>query len=809
MVRDAVYWAGGAVPYEHDVAVSYFQLPRHVQPYDNVTVTVDIRNVGLSNETNVQYNFTVDGVVADQGTITFMSPGQANTTVFDWTPTMNKTYSLCVEVAPVPNENVSSNNRVCRSIGVREIEAFLLFDQTHFCEPIAYFTALRGVLTSLGYVVDTLTTSPLTASALAGYDVLVLPDPKSSYTPAERLAIQSFVSAGHGLLLVGDSGYSTYTDITSFAGISWTSGGYSGVTYDIVSHDVTEGVTSVYLPSPGREVIAGSHATSLIRDRLGDHVLVVSETPGRVAAFSDDYAFENWDLNTSDNQLLATNLIEWLAGRRHDHDIELRNLDVPHTLERWYTYQVEVEVRNFGLNDETNVTVTLSYDGAVLNTTVIPFMAVNDTELLSFDLVPIALGYHDVEVRAIPVPNEGDLDDNLESAQVLVRDTRPPQTPTNLQARSTLDPLAVELTWDPNPDMDLAYYTIYMSLDGNIYYFEARVYAPACNFTDGGLIPVREYYYRISASDDIPNESPRSSPAIGIPGPDHDGDGLIDLYDSDDDNDGYPDENDDFPFDPTEWRDTDGDGIGDNADDDDDNDGVPDDQDDFPLNPGEWRDSDGDGIGDNADYDDDNDGYLDENDDFPYDPTEWRDTDGDGVGDNTDEDDDGDGIPDDEDEFPLNPGEWKDTDGDGIGDNVDDDDDNDGIPDGHDDFPYDAAEWRDTDGDGIGNNADDDDDGDGISDADDPNPLFPTQRFDLLEAIALWTLAILVLLLLTFIIAVVLWFRGVRPEGRGEDERSEQRDDASLEDTDEGHDTTLSEESLEDAEEDAARGGFE
>ena len=44
----------------------------------------------------------------------------------------------------------------------------------------------------------------------------------------------------------------------------------------------------------------------------------------------------------------------------------------------------------------------------------------------------------------------------------------------------------------------------------------------------------------------------------------------------DSDNDGYLDDDDDFPFDPTEWLDTDGDGTGNNEDLDDDNDGMSD-----------------------------------------------------------------------------------------------------------------------------------------------------------------------------------------------------------------------------------------
>lgn len=111
---------------------------------------------------------------------------------------------------------------------------------------------------------------------------------------------------------------------------------------------------------------------------------------------------------------------------------------------------------------------------------------------------------------------------------------------------------------------------------------------------------------------------------------------------NDRDGDGVPDDQDAFPDDPSEHKDTDGDGIGDNADNDIDGDGKPNEVDAFPSDPKEWKDTDGDGIGDNADDDRDNDGVANKDDKFPEDPTEWLDTDGDGVGDNSDA-------------FPLNP----------------------------------------------------------------------------------------------------------------------------------------------------------
>lgn len=58
---------------------------------------------------------------------------------------------------------------------------------------------------------------------------------------------------------------------------------------------------------------------------------------------------------------------------------------------------------------------------------------------------------------------------------------------------------------------------------------------------------------------------------------DFDGDGIGDYSDPDDDNDGYSDWGDRFPYNPNEWKDYDDDGIGDNEDEDDNGNGIPDD----------------------------------------------------------------------------------------------------------------------------------------------------------------------------------------------------------------------------------------
>ena len=218
----------------------------------------------------------------------------------------------------------------------------------------------------------------------------------------------------------------------------------------------------------------------------------------------------------------------------------------------------------------------------------------------------------------------------------------------------------------------------------------------------------------------------------------------------DSDGDNYSDDDDMFPYDPTEWNDTDYDGIGDNSDwapidraesKDSDGDGVGDNSDVFPNNVNETKDSDGDGMGDNSDVfpndsgeskDSDGDGVGDNEDDFPTNPNEFKDSDGDGIGDNSDvfdfnpdetADSDGDGIGDNADAFPNDANETLDSDKDGLGDNADNcplesgskftiptgcpDSDRDGYAQQFDLYPNNPQEWNDTDLDGIGDNSDD------------------------------------------------------------------------------------------------------
>jgi len=188
----------------------------------------------------------------------------------------------------------------------------------------------------------------------------------------------------------------------------------------------------------------------------------------------------------------------------------------------------------------------------------------------------------------------------------------------------------------------------------------------------------------------------------------------------DSDDDGYSDQGDAFPHEPTQYSDRDLDGYGDNQ-----SEGANN-PDAFPGDTTQWSDSDGDGHGDNPNgnsadlfpndstrwQDSDLDGVANEDDAFDNDASQWNDTDGDGYGDNQNgnlpdrfpsdpnrwQDSDYDGVADEDDAFPDDATQDTDSDGDGYGDNA--------AGNRGDTFPNDPNEWDDTDADDVGNNQD-------------------------------------------------------------------------------------------------------
>jgi len=195
--------------------------------------------------------------------------------------------------------------------------AYVLFDQTHSTDPSGWFSVWIRDLKSRGYAVDTLGLSPITQAALESYDVLVVPQAHSSYSWSELAVIEEFVLDGGGLAVIGDDSPSVHSDLTSFAGITWDWGGWSGYTGDITPHAVTEGVATAYFGNPSSILHVAGPAEGIIRDPGGNIMVAASMVGmGSVVGVTDRDSLVDWSIWAGDNLRLANNIIDWLAMDR-------------------------------------------------------------------------------------------------------------------------------------------------------------------------------------------------------------------------------------------------------------------------------------------------------------------------------------------------------------------------------------------------------------------------------------------------------------------------------------------------------------
>lgn len=614
---------------------------------------------------------------------------------------------------------------------------------------VAYFrdsnpwglTSNEAAMDVYGIEYDTYTAAEFDSVNLAMYDKIITASAQG-YQYYETFAInkdkiEAFVAAGGCFELHG----------ATFSSNDWDGlvmpGGFTGgfnlvddVTIMNATHDIL--VMPNFISDAELDGwLYSSHG--LLKDFTLSYDVLIADT-----STGDPVAIE---IRLNAGSIIATmQTLEWAYARgyspilenfvyymppKQPHDIAVVMIDVPDVNERTVPLSVNGTIKNTGASNEIDIQVQFMINGVPAGATNIMSLDMGNFTIVSFPWTPMVDGIYNLTISTTPLPGENVTVNNQLSKFVSVIDTTPPATPSGLSVDLVATGSALYVSWDANTEPDLTFYNLYRSMDATTYVLADQIPVGTEYYVDTGLSNGLTYFYRISAEDYVPNESPWSPAIANAPDFDTDGDGLGDMNDFDDDDDGVPDIIDAFPLDPSESGDADDDGIGNNADLDDDNDGVPDTEDDFPRNPDEWVDTDGDGVGDNADNDDDDDGYTDDLENQlgsdPKDPNSIPlDTDGDGVPDVYDDDDDNDGYSDVVEEEagsdPKDPNSIPvDTDGDGIIDQYDEDDDDDGYSDlieeeaGSD--PKNAQSTpADNDGDGIIDQYDEDDDNDGFSD---------------------------------------------------------------------------------------------
>jgi hypothetical protein len=298
-----------------DIGVTDLQIPRYVELNKPLQVTAVIINSGASDETNISVNFTVNGILEDNTTISELDGGTSIRVEFEWTSGSEEyeNYTIGISAEPKTAETYLINNDLATNITARSVLAKVLFDQTHKADPISEYQEWMDRVEYIGYIVEP-NYEDITLQRLRRYDAFVIAQAALQYESAALDAIQDFVSLGGGLLVLGDDYLDIYSSLTGFTGMNWSYGGESGTTASITFHEITTDVISAYLQSPMAQLQINSSCTMLIKDDVNTTMLAISEYPGRTACFVDEHSFLNDHIDQADNMVLAINIMEWVCG---------------------------------------------------------------------------------------------------------------------------------------------------------------------------------------------------------------------------------------------------------------------------------------------------------------------------------------------------------------------------------------------------------------------------------------------------------------------------------------------------------------
>ncbi len=125
--------------------------------------------------------------------------------------------------------------------------------------------------------------------------------------------LTQFISSGRRVVMTGENvNWAAWNQsILSIVGGSYDDGFFYGQTSPVVSHELTEGVSAVFVGGGGTE--SSGNGLSLFEENFatlwGDNVLTILE--GAIFSDSEDWPGIGW--NDYDNGVFGQNVVNWLA----------------------------------------------------------------------------------------------------------------------------------------------------------------------------------------------------------------------------------------------------------------------------------------------------------------------------------------------------------------------------------------------------------------------------------------------------------------------------------------------------------------
>jgi len=490
---------------EHELSVKSFSLKSWGQVNKPIQLKTTIENFGYTHEMNVNISLNVNGQPENwTGPLINIEPFDSREFSFTWTPKTSGNHTVGIEVTTIVGEPNIWNNYLNKTIDVRKWRGRVLYYRGNNDDYQTWFTNLKSV----NIIVDEMTTiqGDITSSILSNYNVLMISYGYYIFSSSELTVVHNFINAGNGLIILGRYYDSVYNQLSSPYEITWMShSGTTGNSNDIISHEITTNVQNAYLYSIRSKLEVEGGAKGLIYDTSKDKGLVLAISnesgSGRVLCYADPYGFDNSRITNANNNILSVQIMEWVIGDSNPpskvRNFKAQNGKLGNQVNLSWTPNTERDLNGYYLYRGTTSGV---YDsGPIFIPAGKKFYADKGSHIVDHT-------EYFYKIAAIDeVPNISNLSSE---AKATPTDLMPPGTPQNYSVKDIGTGEALNISWNKNKESDVVEYRIYKSLNFEFTDPEMIVLSPNITYyIDTEIIEGNNYYYKISAVDEVPNES--------------------------------------------------------------------------------------------------------------------------------------------------------------------------------------------------------------------------------------------------------------------------------------------------------------
>jgi len=384
MFKNTIHWM--TVMPEHELAVS-LGVPAFLVPDVSATLNATVRNLGLNNETNVELQLWIDGIMVESEAISELLAGSSYALTYLWAPTVEGTYNITAYAPPVENEISVANNA---ATGFSIVAGPMI----HPAEgQYANYTL---------YILDYPEGDVILGTEKWNFTY-------ASYISSTQIYIEVWTRTQEGY---EQSSWMVVNTVNRYVEAGMLAGTYYR---GWIERDIDVGST-VRLES-GYATVVGNRIVSVgIRkidcwELLTDYggIFWYDKTTGLWIGAQYDLPPNYWHRFLLD----YTNVP---IGFEHELSVALR---APSSLLGGTSTLLRATVYNLGLHDETSVELCLFIDGSIAASATIPELPAGTSYSVSYSWSP-SEGQYDVTAYATPVPGEGYVENNIAAKTVRV-----------------------------------------------------------------------------------------------------------------------------------------------------------------------------------------------------------------------------------------------------------------------------------------------------------------------------------------------------------------------------------------------------